>query len=55
MKRWGNSNLRSFLEALGGWLNDCDGYYTNTDSKLDPNIPNWQIIADALKAAKTYE
>lgn len=52
---WDNSDLSSFLEALSGWIGDCDGYYKNIGSGIDPNSPSWQIFADALQAAKIYE
>ena len=53
--KWENSDLGSFLEALSGWVGDCDGYYKNTGSHLDPDSPSWQLFADALQAAKIYE
>ena len=52
---WDNSDLGIFLEALSGWIGDCDSYYRNTGSNLDPNTPSWQLFADALQAAKIYE
>jgi hypothetical protein len=52
---WDNSDLGSFMEALSGWIGDCDGYYKNTGSDLDPDSPSWQLFADALQAAKIYE
>jgi hypothetical protein len=52
---WDNSDLSSFLEALSGWIGDCDGYYKNTGSNIDPDSPSWQLFADALQAAKIYE
>jgi len=52
---WDNSDLSSFLEALSGWIGDCDGYYQNTGSDLAPDSPSWQLFADALLAAKIYE
>ena len=53
--KWENGDLSSFLEALGAWINDCDGYYTNRESTINPNKANWQLIADALQAASIYE
>jgi hypothetical protein len=52
---WDNSALSAFLEALSGWIEDCDGYYKNTGSDLNPDSPSWQLFADALQAAKIYE
>ena len=53
--KWENSDLGSFLEALSGWVGDCDVYYKKTGSDLDPDSPSWQLFADALQAAKVYE
>lgn len=52
---WDNSDLGAFLEALSGWIEDCDGYYANTGSKLNADSPSWQLFADALQAAKIYQ
>ena len=53
--KWDNSDLGIFLEALSGWIEDCDGYYANTGSTLNADFPSWQLFADALQAAKIYE
>lgn len=53
--KWDNSDLSSFLEALSGWIEDCDGYYSNMGSDLNPDSPSWQVFADALQAAQIYE
>ena len=50
---WENQNLPDFLEALGGWLDDCGGYYANQRRVLPSNA--WQIVDDALRAATIYE
>ena len=44
--------LRSFLEAMASWLEDCDGYYGD---QRDVGVADWQIFADALAAARIYE
>ena len=51
-EQWENGDIRSFLEAMASWLQDCDGYYRET---LDVNVADWQIFADALVAARIYE
>lgn len=51
---WENSNLESYLEALGAWVEDMDGYYLN-QGKHVPQQPDWKVIADMLMAAKMYE
>ena len=53
--QWENGDIRSFLEAMASWLEDCDGYYQNNGDDRDVNIPAWQIFADALAAARIYE
>lgn len=50
---WENSDLPSFLEALGAWLDDCAGFYANQRRVLPSNA--WTIVEDALRAATTYE
>ncbi|HEY4059733.1 MAG TPA: hypothetical protein VGM39_24130 [Kofleriaceae bacterium] len=49
-----NVDLGSFLEAMGAWIDDADGYYKNRGEKLDEQSP-WGLMADALMAARTYE
>lgn len=51
---WENANLESFLNALGNWVEDMDGYYTN-QGKLVPQQPDWKVAGDMLMAAKLYE
>ena len=51
---WENTNLESFLEALGSWVEDMDGYYIN-QGKPVPTQPDWKIAADMLMAATMYE
>ncbi|KOY37918.1 hypothetical protein NB614_20745 [Vibrio parahaemolyticus] len=52
-KCWENSSAIDFIQALGAWLNDAEGYYKNVD--LDVNEASWQLFADALQAARNYE
>lgn len=51
---WENPNLDRFLEALGAWVEDMDGYYLN-QGQLVPQQPDWKIVGDILMAAKMYE
>ena len=51
---WTNDDLPSFLEAIGAWLNDMDGYYMNAGVD-SAKLPTWRLFADMLMAAKTYE
>ncbi len=54
-KCWENSSATDFIEALGAWLNDAEGYYKSVDLDLDVNEASWQLFADALQAARNYE
>lgn len=51
---WENDNLERFLEALGAWVEDMDGYYRN-QGKSVPQQLDWKTFADMLMAAKMYE
>jgi hypothetical protein len=51
---WESSSLERFLEALGAWVEDMDGYYIN-QGKPVPQQPDWKVAADMLMAAKMYE
>jgi hypothetical protein len=51
---WENDNLERFLEALGSWVEDMDGYYRN-QGKPVPQQLDWNTLADMLMAAKMYE
>lgn len=51
---WENDNLKSFLEALGAWVKDMDGYYLN-QGKPVPQEPTWKMLGDILLASKMYE
>jgi len=51
---WENQDLGKFLEALGAWIEDMDGYYENMGVEM-PRNANWKIFADALMAARVYE
>ncbi|MGH7970069.1 MAG: DUF7660 family protein, partial [Limisphaerales bacterium] len=43
-----------FLEALGAWVQDMDGYYRN-QGKPVPEQLDWKTFSDILMAAKMYE
>ncbi|MGC3991667.1 MAG: hypothetical protein QM796_18650 [Chthoniobacteraceae bacterium] len=51
---WGNRDLGSFLEAMGSWIEDMDGYYINCGIEA-PKSETWRFFADALMAARIYE
>lgn len=51
---WENPTLEQFLEALGTWIADMDGYYLSRGMDV-PHQPDWKVVADMLMAAKVYE
>jgi hypothetical protein len=51
---WENANLERFLEALGAWVKDMDGYYRNQGEPV-PQLLDWKVVADMLMAAGIYE
>ena len=50
---WANRSLETYLEAMAAWLEDAEGYYANMGRPIPSNA--WEIIADALQAARGYE
>ncbi|MFF3446728.1 hypothetical protein ACFYXJ_06245 [Streptomyces sp. NPDC002667] len=51
---WENPDLPSFLEALAAWIDDADGWYSDTGHEL-PAKGDWKFFARALRAATLYE
>ena len=51
---WENSDLGNFLEAMGAWVDDMDGYYSNRCESV-PAKPDLSTIAEILAAARAYE
>ena len=51
---WENSSLPTYLEALAAWIEDCPGYYRNNFNR-DVPADGWEVICDALLAARSYE
>ena len=51
---WSSNDLPAYLEALSGWLGDMDGFFENRSQPV-PATPNWQLLGQALLAAKYYE
>ncbi len=54
-RKWENSDLSSFLEAMIAWTEDMEGYYRNMKLKKDLENPDWSVFADILKASTIYE
>lgn len=48
---WENDSLSSFLEAMAAWIEDMDGYYTNTGQPFQEK-PSWKTIGEILMAAR---
>lgn len=53
--RWENKTLPEFLEALGAYAEDIQGYYDNMKQDINADQPNWQTFADIFKGATIYE
>lgn len=51
---WENPTLDRCLEAMQGWIQDMNSYYSNTNQTI-PEQPTWKVFADILYAAKIYE
>lgn len=51
---WENKDLPSFLDALGRWVEDMDGYYLNHGQPV-PKELTWKVLCDIFEAAKIYE
>ncbi len=52
---WENHTIKDFLEAMGRYAGDIQGYYDNTHQNIDANTPSWKVFADILKGASIYE
>jgi hypothetical protein len=52
---WENDNLDNFLEAIGSYTEDIQGYYDNTNQNVDSNEATWKIFANIFQGAKIYE
>lgn len=51
---WENKTLDSYLEAIGRWTEDMEGYYLNHHLSIPENV-DWKVVATILIAAKIYE
>jgi len=52
---WENNQLELFLEAMGAYTKDLDGYYKNMEPDQNADIPTWKVFADIMKGAVVYE
>jgi hypothetical protein len=53
-EEWENRDLKSFLLAMAGWIEDMDGFYINRGVPVPQNI-DWDFFSDVLMAARVYE
>lgn len=51
---WEEKQVFSYLESIQSWVEDMEGYYTNTKQEIPQNI-NWNFIATLLYVGKIYE
>ncbi len=52
---WENKTLEDFLDAMSRYAEDIDGYYLNTNQKIDLTKIDFKVFADILCGAKIYE
>jgi hypothetical protein len=52
---WENKSLDDFLEALGRYADDIQGYYDYMKLDINSDKPDWQTFADIFKGASIYE
>jgi hypothetical protein len=51
---WENAELGPYLEGIGAWLVDMDGYYKSRGEAV-PKQPTWKTLGQILLAARVYE
>jgi len=54
-ENWQNRTLNDFLEAIGRYTNDIQGYYDNTNKNVNADQPTWQVFADIFRGSTIYE
>jgi hypothetical protein len=50
-----SQTLPDFLEALGAYTADIQGYYDNTKQNINADTPDWRTFSDIFLGAKIYE
>lgn len=57
--QWANKTLDNFLEAMGRYTEDIQGYYDHhqkeTGEHVNDDIPSWRTFANILVGARIYE
>jgi len=51
---WENPDLDRFLESLGAWTRNMDGWFNNRGEPV-PEAPSWELLGHMLLAARVYE
>jgi hypothetical protein len=52
---WENGNIESFLDAMISCTEDAQGFYNNTNQKINADVASWKVFADILMGASMYE
>jgi hypothetical protein len=52
---WENKTIPDFLEAMGRYAEDIQGYYDNTNQNINADLASWKLFADIFEGAKIYE
>jgi len=53
-QEWENKELSSYLEGIGSWVEDMDGYFLNMRKEIPQDI-DWSFIATMFYVGKIYE
>ena len=54
-EKWTNKTVGDYLEAIGRYAEDIQGYYNNTGQSVNADNPDWKTFSDILKGATIYE
>lgn len=54
-EQWENKTIEDYLEAMTRYVEDIDGYYENTNQKINLEKVDWKVFADILKGSSIYE
>lgn len=53
-EEWENKDIASYLDGIGAWTTDMEGYFINMKKEMPKNI-DWKFIATLLYIGKIYE
>jgi hypothetical protein len=53
-EEWEAKSIEEYLDAIQSWIEDMEGYYSNTKQEIPKDI-NWKFIATILYVGKVYE